>query len=277
MNVTLITYADEKMKMSQDVCCESALRLAGVSQAKEYGPENIDPVFYEKNKSILEVPCRNGGRGYWLFKPYFCYQALRRAKDGDIVIYSDSGVYFMKPVAPILAIMDKSNGADNNIFLFGNSHKHLHWCKMSTVKSMLWSSDPQKTSQVMRDLQNQEQVQASVIFFRACEFTRDLVYQWLEWAQIPGMIDDTDTNHIVRNHLEFREHRHDQALITNLAFKYNVQLHWWPVQYGHHIRSKYPVADNYPQLFFHHRFRDDEYPKGANAFNHVVNYINNYR
>lgn len=268
MNITLITYADEKMKLSQDVCCESALRLAGVNEAKEYGPENIDRVFYNQNKAILEAPCRNGGRGYWLFKPYFCDQALRRAKDGDIVIYSDSGIYFMKPIAPILQLMDKASGRNKDIFLFGNSHKHLHWCKMNTVKSMLPGIDAKMMEQM-------EQVQASVLIFRANQSTRDFVSEWLKWAQLPGMIDDSPST--ITNHPEFREHRHDQSLISNLAYQFKLILHWWPVQYGHHIRNKYPASDTYPQLFFHHRFRDREYPAGANPFHHIVNFINNYR
>jgi hypothetical protein len=261
----LITYADDKMTVSQDVCCESGLRLAGFDQAKEYGPQNFDEAFYETNKHILEAPCRNGGRGYWLFKPYFCAQALKLAKDGDFVIYSDSGIYFMKPIDPLIRIMDNSTGRNRDIFLFGNSHKHLHWCKMYAIVSMLNGQSKQ--------IDNQEQAQASVIIFRAGAFTRQFVDEWLYWAQQPGMIDDSDTSRLAQNNTEFREHRHDQSLLTNLAIKYGVVLHWWPVQYGHHIRNKYPATDNYPQLFYHHRYRNEEYPANAKPFQHITQTI----
>ena len=58
---------------------------------------------------------------------------------------------------------------------------------------------------------------------------------------------------------EFIEHRHDQAILTNLAIREGYKLHFWSVQYGDNARSKYP-ADKYPSHFFeHHRYRNNEY------------------
>ena len=75
---------------------------------------------------------------------------------------------------------------------------------------------------------------------------------------IPGMIDDYQS-YYYENDDDFIEHRHDQAILTNLAIREGYKLHFWSVQYGDNARIKYP-ADKYPSHFFeHHRYRNNEH------------------
>ena len=59
----------------------------------------------------------------------------------------------------------------------------------------------------------------------------------------------------------FQEHRHDQALLTAVAQKYNLRLHWWPAVYndGAFTYDKGTYTDSYPPIFHHHRKRNDEW------------------
>jgi hypothetical protein len=247
VKTTLVCYADSNMITSQRLCVKSGKEKAGIDYAQAFTPFDFDPWFYKFNKEILEAPQRGGGTGFWLFKPYFVEQAVRNAKDGEYIIYADSGIEFItKSFHLILLRMETSR---QPIFLFGNNHQHLAWCKREVARQMLGNAD-------LQGYLSREQVQASVIIIKVNAYTRDFCKRWLAWAQVPGMIDDT----LREDQLQgvFSAHRNDQSILTNLAIQDKIPLHWWPTQYGHCIKSKYPT-DIYPQLFYHHRYRESDW------------------
>ena len=53
---------------------------------------------------------------------------------------------------------------------------------------------------------------------------------------------------------EHQENEHDQAILTALAIKYGVKLHWFPSDTNYHQQE-----DNYPALITHHRRRNNEW------------------
>jgi hypothetical protein len=101
------------------------------------------------------------------------------------------------------------------------------------------------------------QVQASVIFFKVNESTKNFVKEWLLWCQMPGFIDDSPSK--LPNYPTFAEHRHDQAILTCLQIKHGYKLHFWPTNYSEHIRHTALPGDDYPTLFNHHRKRNDQW------------------
>lgn len=260
MNTILINFADENMKTSQKLCTKSAYEKANIKTTYQFGPEHIDMGFYKFNQDILDKEQRGGGKGFWLWKPYFINQLVAHADIGDIIIYADSGVEFLKPVDRILDLMN-FNG--ENIFLFGNNHNHFDYCKKEVAQHMLKLSDLQIKCEGFR-----EQVQASVMFFKVNIFTRDFCKRWLAWSQIPAFINDTSAYQQLPN---YHGHRNDQAILTNLAISENIKLHWWPVQYGHHVKAKYPITDNYGQLFYHHRYREEDWQKNGLTIEQFMN------
>jgi hypothetical protein len=110
-----------------------------------------------------------------------------------------------------------------------------------------------------------KQCQASVIFFRVSDYSRKFVAEWLKWCLFEGgrLIDDSPSR--APNHPEFREHRHDQAILTTMAYRDGLTLHYWPASYndGAFVYEKLPeyAGDDYPSpLFSHHRKRNHEWP-----------------
>jgi len=165
-------------------------------------------------------------------------------------VYADSGIEFIASIKPLLDLMER-NGEE--ILLFGNSHIHGCWTKKSCIERMLLD-----INKPLHDVLKHEQVQASVIIFKVSAFTEKFTREWLAWSELPGMIDDPHCAFEAEQFPGFREHRNDQSILTNLAIKYNLSLHWWPTQYGYHIKHKYP-DEGYGQLFFHHRWRESDW------------------
>lgn len=240
MTIHLVTFADESMIRSRYLCAASA-RDHGVDRVYECGPDE---------------PSTERGYGFWRWKPRIIYSVMTDASapipDGDILIYSDAGVEFIGDVNNIIGRMDQ------DIFLFGNNWEHAHWCKRDLVEAVWPWHDERVWDRFGK------QCQASVIFFRVSDFSREFVKEWLDWALFEGgrLIDDSPSR--TPNHPEFREHRHDQAILTTLAYREGIKLHYWPATYSVGVYEKLPcyAGDDYPILFDHHRRRNHESGSG---------------
>ena len=241
----LVTFADSRMTTSAKLCCLSASKM-GVDVCWPQSPDTITQEFRDMNAEIFK---HDRGYGYWVWKPYFIYKSMLNCQDGDILIYSDAGVEFIQPVQYIIDKMDQ------DIFFFTNGFPHVEWCKGDVLGRILgWISIIEGVGTMDASF---KQVQASVIFFRVNETTRNFVKEWLLYCQMPGFIDDSPSN--LPNYPTFAEHRHDQAILTCLQIKYGYKLHFWPTNYSEHIRHTAQPEDNYPSMFNHHRKRNEEW------------------
>jgi hypothetical protein len=266
------------MSKSLDLCYESAWRN-GVPR------HNLHDWTFERLCDLPLMELRpaeywtNRGIGFWTWKPYLIEREMRKLQDGDILIYSDAGVEFINNVNYIIDRMDQ------DIFLFGNNWEHAHWCKRDVVEEIWPLTGDQWQSRITTmetDNRNNgfsrqiaiaafdrfgKQCQASVIFFRVSDYSRKFVAEWLKWCLFESgrLIDDSPSR--APNHPEFRENRHDQAILTTMAYREGVKLHYWPASYndGAFSYEKLPEygGDNYPILFNHHRKRNHEWGRVA--------------
>lgn len=249
--IHLVTFSDESMGRSRSLCVDSAMN---------HGVDGITWAFAARPSDIAA----GRGLGFWAWKPRIILDfltdktgGLAHPDDGDILIYSDAGVEFINNVNYIIDRMDQ------DIFLFGNQWEHAHWCKRDVIEYVWprWG----KVSAVDWGYFG-KQVQASVIFFRVSDYTRKFVKEWLDWCLFEGgrLIDDSPSR--TPNHPEFREHRHDQAILTTMAYRDGLKLHWWPASYNDgaftYERGDYP-DEGYPVLFNHHRKRNHEWKQVA--------------
>jgi hypothetical protein len=275
------------MSRSAELCAESAKRN-GVSDVYRWSPEQL-------TDTPIEAMLSERGCGFWAWKPFIILSALTNTlpydrqfgrldpnggiPDGDILIYADAGIEFIDNVNYIIDRMDQ------DIFLFGNNWEHAHWCKRDIVEAV-WPMPIDRqgfidagaqmstpSNLVAFDIDGIEtlytwarfgkQCQASVIFFRVSDYTRKFVKEWLDWCLFEGgrLIDDSPSR--TPNHPEFQENRHDQAILTTMAYREGIKLHYWPATYndGAFNYEKLPeyAGDDYPILFHHHRRRNHEW------------------
>lgn len=227
-----LCFTDHRMTISAGKCSQSALKY-GCDSTNIFMPQNIDKGFALLHSEILT---QDRGAGYWLWKPYFIKRVLEKSNNGDIIVYTDAGVEFVNDVNHLL------NEMEQEIMVFGNGHKHGVYCKMDVLNSM-------QCKQFMYE----DQVQASCIIIFNSKGTRKFVDEWLRWCIKPGFIDDSDSE--LENVDGFIEHRHDQAILTNMCYLYGVKFNRWPAQYRLKGNEKY--TNNYPQIFLHEGKRND--------------------
>jgi hypothetical protein len=254
----LITFADDNMTIAAEICIASAIRN-NVYEAILYRPKDIDTKFRKANKAILDQP---RGCGYWLWKPHLIDRELKKMKEGEVLIYCDAGAEIVNNVNHII---DRMEG---DIFLFGNKFQHAHWCKGDVIYAINddWKNDPFAGYG--------SQVQASVIIIRNTQAARVFIKEWLLLCTAPGLIDDSQST--FPNHPEFQEHRHDQAILTTLAYRERITpFHWWPAMYnaGNFTYEKTGYNDTYPVLFHHHRMRNGDFTATDDLNRHMQKYF----
>ncbi len=97
--VYLVSYAGKKSVFfkNQNAQAMSAINN-GIDYIMMYKRRDIDPIFYEKNKHILNIAA---GDGLWIWKPYFILRTMDIAPEDSLIIYADSPVIFKKPITPL--------------------------------------------------------------------------------------------------------------------------------------------------------------------------------
>ena len=268
MTVHLVTFSDESMSRSRELCVLSA-RHHGVHEAHEYEPSGVASALIG-HEAIWNNP---KGCGLWAWKPVIVQAAIEHASAGDILVYADAGIEFINNVSHIIDRMDQ------DIFLFGNNWEHAHWCKRDIVEAVYGQAwlhrelkeafDEEFNTKLLWQRFG-KQCQASVIFSRVSDYSKQFVAEWLKWCLFEGgrLIDDSPSR--APNHPEFQENRHDQAILTTLAYREGIKLHWWPAVYNkggspEFVYEKLPeyAGDDYPVLFSHHRKRNHEWESAA--------------
>lgn len=232
----LVTYADDRMSISADSLIRSAL-AHGVNIA--YQSEEVPTDVRLLMEPTISEP---KGAGLYIWKPWVVFNAISNMHEGDILIYADAGQTIISNVQPVIDAMDE------DIMLFGNGWNHMDWCKMDVAAAMLPDSEWGTSASTKA-----QQVQASLIFFRVNENTRNFVKEWLLWCLMPGFCDNSPSK--LPNVSTFQETRWDQSILTNLQIKHGYKLHWFPTVTNHHRKADFP-NDHYPAISDHHRRRN---------------------
>lgn len=232
-----ITYTSENMTTSAALCMRSALDN-GCDQSYIYMEQDLNTDFRTRNADIL---AEKRGAGYWIWKPQIILQEMEKAAEGDIIIYTDAGVEIINSVNWLIREMD------DWYMLFGGQYRHFDWCKGDCLP-------------ISDKFSDSRQLQASVVMFKCCDKAKEFIKDWIRMCEQDGFIDDSPTTYFP-NDPAFREHRHDQALLTTIQLNRRMKSHYWPASYlnGQFNYPKNEHTDNYPIIFNHHRKRNDEW------------------
>lgn len=241
MEITLVSFADERMSISQDKLIESG-RKFGIEKFEVWTERALPQYFIDDNKEVFS---NSFGAGFYIWKPFVIWQSILKMKDGEILLYCDSGVELVDSVIPVI------NSMTDDIFLFGNGWPMRDWTKMDILKRIApnvdWYSE---------ESAKYHQVQASCMLFRVSKRSRDFIKTWLLYCQMPGFCDNSES--IFPNVPTFRENRWDQSVLGALQLSMGLPLHFYACLTGRHLQWLHP-DDKYPLFLNHHRRRNDEW------------------
>lgn len=234
----LINYANNTFRKRQKINSKSGLKVGLFDKVISYSPKDIDYDFFNKNYHIL---CQKRGNGYWLWKPYFIKKTLDMLSFEDILFYSDSGSYFIRPISTLINGIDIQD--DRGLIVFDLTYIEKVWTKRDAF--ILMDCDSAKYSESKQRL-------ASFSLWKKTRFTIDFINEYLSYAQDERIITDLENQCGYANYPEFKDHRHDQSIFSLLTKKYDVVAYRDPSQFGNGVKQYYSNS-NYEQIIEHTR------------------------
>lgn len=213
-----INYAHGRYLKSQQLCCQTALQH-GADKSIAYGLQDIDPDFIQKNAYTFSMP---RGAGCWLWKPYLILKTLQTLRDEDWLMYTDAGMYFVKNPWPMIQEQEPKMG-EKGILTFGTCNLNRVYTKRDTFV-LMGADEPKYT--------DSEHRMASIFVCKKTPFSLAFVETWLRCASDPRILTDLPNTRGLPNYPEFKDHRHDQSVMSILTIKYDTHYLGDITQFG---------------------------------------------
>lgn len=221
--IRLLTYCTPKYTHSAENLCLSAYKH-GVDEAVIKREHDIPDLFRLMiGDNIKEI----NRHWFYIWKPFVVWEYMVTMPEGDVLIYADAGQTIVDSVVPLVDSME------GDVLLFHNPWKHVEWCKAdvameinSNVIITVHQTNCGEFVGCNNDYIEQKQAQASLMFFRVNQQTRNFVKEWMLYCLMPGFCDNSPSK--LPNYPTFQEHRYDQAVLTCVAIKHGIKLHEIP-------------------------------------------------
>ena len=265
--IIAINYSDENFKKHQQYNTKTAYKYGKVDKVIEYSPNDIDVTFKSENKDLLSI--KRGG-GLWIWKPYFILKTLELMKEGDYLIYSDSGSSYCSDVHHFVHLLTSEK---KDILAFMLPLLEIQWTKKETFD--YFNEHDYSRNQFL----------ATYLFLRKSSFTVNFIKEWLECMKNPICSSPVDNSvHTFKN---FISHREDQSVLSLLCYKYGIDAHRDPSEYGDYpwlykymgFAWRYIKYDNspYPRIFINERKQNPKYYRFKIFVKDILNKIGLFR
>lgn len=203
----------------------------------DYWLRTRHPEHIRDSLHLIQTP---GVRGinWFAFKAFTVLKALERATPGDVVLFTDADTYPIHDLSVIFEIAKR-----DGIMLFkcvGQLHKW--WCKRSCYENMGISCDPYdpKYYDVPHGC-------ARFMAFEVNDTNKALMKEWLHYCLIKDCTTFEPSPALYGpENPELHQHRCEQAILTNLAYKHGIRLYREACQFGNSVEED---KDLFPQLF----------------------------
>lgn len=159
--------------------------------------------FYPKHKDVLDKVSFG-----FAFKSMCLYDALSKAKDGDIVFFADSNHIIDKEPYLFFELAEK-NGVFARDHIW-TKYPNREWTRRNTFYNM--GCDEER-------YWNSLQMQCNVVGFYKNEFTLSFAKEWRDSSLNHSIMFGTGN---LADFPEIKHHRHDQSIFSILIEKYKI-------------------------------------------------------
>lgn len=252
----LITFSGQRYHDSTRKIVEDGPRLGAdrVFVYDDHWLHTCRPDFVREHQALFKPCVKSGyprGEGHFVWKMLILLDALRRAPENSTVCYTDADCW---PVADMTPLFDMAE-RDSIVLFAACSHSQRHWSKRDTqivmqMDSEFWRNKQAGVARFMlfkkRGSVRFEVPESGMI--RACRIDSETFLE--EWLRYTADVraNTFAPSVLAEEYFDLKEARCEQAILTNLAHKYNISLHREADQWGNDFRADFP-SDTYPQIF----------------------------
>lgn len=253
--VTAFTYSSLDFSNFKIRNQETALKIGKVDKFFAFGPEDIEPEFYQKNEKVLS---QKRGAGLWLWKPYFFYRVLNQMQENEILLYTDAASYFIKNIFRLIRYFETTG---QNIMGFDLPLQSDQWTKEETFILMNATKSERLANQIS----------ASFILIKKTKDTLNFAKEWLDHCCNIELMSEVIFYPHIKNSNNFISHRYDQSIFSILYIKHGFKSYRDPSQFGVlsweyilsnkviYVPSQKYNSNEYSTLFYHTRNISDIY------------------
>ena len=231
-----IEYMDTELRQLR--LERSAYQYAGIDKHHHWTRGKLKRTsFYRENKEVLDL---KQGAGYYLWKPYIIYDALKRAETGDWILYCDNSFYFVQDAGILYELAERNNGF--GLYCYDRAYQIQHVMQPVTRKKL----------GITDDLLQQPVTVGGFMMFRKNEDTMRFVGEWLELCLDAELL--VDQKEPCPPEIK---HRYDMPLLSYLRAVWNIEAFRLPHQSGD--KNKMPAfrtpqdalvnGDDYDNIF----------------------------
>ena len=206
--IVAISYSNNIYQTQIQFLKKSAFEIGKVDEFYDYGPQDVDFEFRQNNLDILS---RKRGNGYWLWKPYFILKALNeKLNEGDYLIYTDATILYKKNAKILVDFLEKKN---SDMWFYKFNLKDYEYSKRDAF-ILMGADNPYYTNTCTYN--------AAFQIYKKSKFSLKFVEDYLYYCKDKRIITDDPNVLSLKNYQGFREHRHDQTILSLLIKKYNI-------------------------------------------------------
>jgi len=217
MKVHLVTYATPRFRHRQ-IFLHASARANRVADATwPFSPAKVIASGFQERCPDLRLNER--GSGFWAWKPFIIQRVLDAVPDGDLVFYCDVGrTHPFKLLTPCLPPLLRWMEEKGQSMLPGVG---IPW----DGPMSMWTKRDAFVLTGMDDpaFHSAAPVQASFSLWRAGSEARSFIGQWMDWCADRRLVSDDASGCGLPELPGFREHRHDQALLSLCCFQRGVE------------------------------------------------------
>lgn len=218
MMKVFITYADRNFRKSSKRIRREARALDVFDKILIYGPNDLP-------KKIKQSPLmrHQRGGGYWLWKPYIICETMKKYPTA-IVVYADAGCTINKNYEEWDSWFKFMESTDTLLFQY-RSNVEYDWFQAfntNSVKILTWTKH--LTVEYFNKLFNSIEWQTENKIWGGLIIAKNnskYIHNVLEiMLASPELVCDPEGKEELVQHEDFCVHRHDQSIITPLAYWY---------------------------------------------------------
>jgi len=221
---------------AQVINSKTAKEIAGFDKVINYGKNSLSADFINRHATHFSY---TRGAGYWVWKPQIIIDALNNINKNDLLMYSDSGCHFIDSMNPVF---DRLENSYNNVLCFNLSQIEKDWNKRDCFIN-LDCDFPQYT--------DTKQIMSTFFLCKKNDFSYHIVNEWQRLVSDFHMVaDEFISPSKNQNYSSFKEHRHDQSILSLICKKNKVSFMEDITEWGN------PEIRGTAQIVSHTRKRD---------------------
>ena len=215
----LYNFAHNRFLESQKLNTKTGYEIGGFDMIYQYGMNNIDKIYYNKNRHILDQP---RGAGYWMWKFYFAKRLLEHDSipEGSYIFYADSGSKFIGSIDSLIEVMDRDK---ISVMTFRQNHLSYIWTKRDAF--VLTGCDEEIFTHTGARV-------GGWILLKKDDESRKFINQCYEYSQDYRIITDLPNQCGLPNYGGFIDHRHDESIISIVSKQFDYYPYRNPSQWG---------------------------------------------